>query len=77
MLTRERLEALQILADGVDARIETISQDLVQLKHDQRSLRTAILALQHELEAEDLARTPRVAPYTIKKPPTPEDDPND
>jgi hypothetical protein len=57
-LTDERVSAIRILGDLVDARIANIISELDAAVHDQRSLRTAILALQHELEGDDTKGTP-------------------
>ncbi len=55
-LTPDRLEALKKAADALDGSIAVVSTQVKQLQHDQNSLRTSIMALQTELEREDLAR---------------------
>lgn len=55
-LTPDRLEALKRSADALDGSIADVATQVKQLQHDQNSLRTAILALQTELDREDLAR---------------------
>jgi hypothetical protein len=52
VLSAERVDSLRILADAVDSRIATVQRELSAALHDQRSLRTAIMALQHELDGE-------------------------
>lgn len=54
--THSRLEAVKALADKIDQSLENAGAELAIVRHDQRSLRTAILALQSELEAEDRDR---------------------
>ncbi len=59
-LTPDRLEALKKSADALDGSIALVDTQVKQLRHDQNSLRTSILALQTELDREDLARAEEV-----------------
>jgi hypothetical protein len=55
-LTRDRLEKLRVCAETIERTMDDLQGQLVKLRHDQASFKTAILALQHELEVEDIAR---------------------
>lgn len=55
-LTPDRLEELKKAADAIDGTIAEVATQVKKLQHDQNSLRTSIMALQTELEREDLAR---------------------
>jgi len=55
-LTHERFEGLKSCADKIDEQLAAAAAIITKAQHDQRSLRTALLALQHELEEEDRRR---------------------